>query len=102
MKAKVLGGLIPAKLMYYWILLNLLNAFGLEKCLRKASFYKSFEKLSDMRLNLIGDTCHEMSGGTLRLFSPRLFSPRQIWHMWLAFTCFYFFVLVTTIVGDTL
>ena len=126
-KAKVLGGFeVPAKLMYYWILLNLLNAFRLEKCLRKASIYKSMWKLSDMRLNLIGDTCHDMSGGTLILFlqdtwhhligqnvlifkmtrvNTRLDCLCHCQHMstcdWLLHA-FYSFVLVTLIVCDTL
>ena len=57
------------------MLLMLSISWCMLKCLRKASIYRSLGWVSDMRQSLVGDMCHSLIGGALRLFL------QDTWHL---------------------
>ena len=73
--------MIPAGLLYFWVLLNLLwcclcsRSPGVLKCLRKASIYRSLGVGEQHVVKLVDDTCHSLIGGALRLFL------QDTWHL---------------------
>ena len=66
------------------MLLMLSISWCMLKCLRKASIYRSLGWVSDMRQSLVGDMCHSLIGGALRLFL------QDTWHLLIGRNVFIF------------
>ena len=69
----------PWELLYFWVFFDVawsvdVLACGKWKRLRKASIYRSLGWVSDTWRSLIGDTCHNLVRGDLRLFL------QETWH----------------------